>query len=67
MTHSASKTRSQADQSVNINESAAQVGTGVIIAFAGLVGAWSAACMASAVVQFGVAGVVSGWFSAITG
>ncbi len=66
-TASRTGTRSQADQSVDINEGAAQVGTGVILAAAGLVGAWGATCMASALVQFGVSGVVKGWFSAIGG
>ncbi len=67
MIQTATKTTSQADQSVDINESAAQVGTGVIISAAAIIGAWGATCMASALFQYGITGVVSGWFSSIAG
>ncbi len=67
MNQTARTTTGHKEQSIAINEGVAQVGTGLIIAMAGGIGLWATACMASALVQYGVAGVVQGWFSAILG
>ncbi|MEN8141641.1 MAG: hypothetical protein ABFR97_10505 [Thermodesulfobacteriota bacterium] len=67
MAQQASVTRGKVDERVDINEDAARVGIGVICSMAALIGLWGATCMASALVQYGVTGVVKGWFGAITG
>ncbi|MEN8141639.1 MAG: hypothetical protein ABFR97_10495 [Thermodesulfobacteriota bacterium] len=56
-----------ADTDVGIDEEMAVVGTGIILAGATIIGLWGAACMASALIQFGITGVIQGWFSAISG
>lgn len=50
-----------------IDQQAAQVGMGVILAFTALSGIWGAACLISALSQYGVTGVIKGWLSAVFG
>ncbi|MFH1217594.1 MAG: hypothetical protein V1706_13950 [Pseudomonadota bacterium] len=51
----------------SIDQQAAQVGMGVIVAFTALSGIWGAACLISALSQYGVTGVIKGWLSAVFG
>ncbi|MEN8141638.1 MAG: hypothetical protein ABFR97_10490 [Thermodesulfobacteriota bacterium] len=48
-------------------EAAAQVGLGVTVASAGLIGLWGAACFLSALAQNGVIAMAKGWFMAVGG
>ncbi len=67
MTRTACKTTNTVDQDVQIDEDLAEVGTGVILAASTLVGLWGTACMASALFQFGVTGVMKGYISSLAG
>lgn len=67
MAQTASTTKNRVDESVNINEGMAQVGTGVIVSAAALIGLWGMTCMVSALAQYGISGVVRGWFAALIG
>ncbi|MFZ5758205.1 MAG: hypothetical protein ACOY32_01080 [Thermodesulfobacteriota bacterium] len=50
-----------------VAQQAAQVGIGVIALFTGLSGIWGAACLLSALSQYGVTGLIKGWISAVLG
>lgn len=50
-----------------VDQQAAQVGIGVIALFTGLSGIWGAACLLSALSQYGVTGLLKGWLSAVMG
>ncbi|MBI4792137.1 MAG: hypothetical protein HY789_05270 [Deltaproteobacteria bacterium] len=55
------------DYDEDIAEAASHVGTGTIFNLCALIGAWGVTCLGSAVVQFGIATMVKGWFAGITG
>ena len=67
MAQTASRTKARVDETVNINEGMAQVGTGVILSAAAVIGLWGMTCMASALAQYGINTVVRSWFTAIIG
>lgn len=46
---------------------AGKMGLGMVVAFAGLVGAWGLACMIGALSSQGIGGVINGFMTAITG
>lgn len=54
------------DTNADINQ-ASKIGLGIVVALAGLIGAWSVACLAGALSTAGIGGVVSGFMTAITG
>lgn len=55
------------DKQVVIDDDLAEVGTGVILSVATLVGVWGATCLASAIGQCGITAVASGWFNSLAG
>ena len=56
------------DTTTNVSTEVDKVVIGSIAAFAGLVGIWSVACLASAMIQNGgPLALIKGWFSAISG
>ncbi len=61
-------TRAQAihDTQADINQ-ASKIGLGLILSFAGLVGAWGLACLAGALSTQGIGAVVKGFLTAVTG
>jgi len=50
-----------------IDQQAAEVGLGVIVAVTALSGLWGATCLLSALAQNGVARLAAGWLEAIVG
>jgi hypothetical protein len=50
-----------------IDQQAAEVGLGVIVAFTALSGLWGAACLLSALAQNGIVRLATGWMEAIIG
>ncbi len=44
-----------------------KIGLGMVVTFAGLVGAWGLACMVGAFSTQGISGVIRGFLTAITG
>ncbi len=67
MNQATGNTINAVDQDVKIDEDMAEVGTGIILAAATLVGLWSTTCMASAIWQYGLVAVAKGYFSAMAG
>ncbi len=51
----------------NIAESASQVGIGVIMTLAALIGIWGLACLVGGVTDNGVMELARGWLTAVTG
>lgn len=51
----------------DIAEAASHVGTGTIFNICAVVGLWGITCLGSAIVQYGIAGVLKGWLGAIGG
>lgn len=50
-----------------IDQQAAEVGMGVIVAFTALSGLWGATCLLSALAQNGIVRLAAGWMEAIIG
>lgn len=50
-----------------IDQQAAEVGMGVIVAFTALSGLWGATCLLSALAQNGIVRLAAGWLEAILG
>jgi hypothetical protein len=50
-----------------IDQQAAEVGLGVIVAFTALSGLWGATCLFSALAQNGFARLAAGWLEAVLG
>ncbi|MEW6290432.1 MAG: hypothetical protein AB1545_11325 [Thermodesulfobacteriota bacterium] len=50
-----------------IDQQAAEVGLGVIVAFTALSGLWGATCLLSALAQNGFARLAAGWLEAVLG
>jgi len=50
-----------------IDQQAAEVGLGVIVAFTALSGLWGATCLFSALAQYGIVRLAAGWLQAILG
>lgn len=50
-----------------IDQQAAEVGLGVIVAFTALSGLWGATCLLSALAQNGFVRLAAGWLEAILG
>ncbi|MCK9296927.1 MAG: hypothetical protein M0P70_17820 [Desulfobulbaceae bacterium] len=50
-----------------IDQQAAEVGLGVIVAVTVLSGLWGAACLLSALAQHGIVRLAAGWLEAILG
>ncbi len=57
----------QVEAKVSSGEGLAQVGMGVTVASAGLIGLWGAACFISALAQNGSLAMLKGWFMAVGG
>ena len=55
------------DYDEDIAEAASHVGTGTIFNICAVIGVWSLACLGSALIQYGVGGVLKGWMGAIGG
>ena len=51
----------------NIAESASQVGIGVIMTLAALVGIWGLACLVGGIANNGLVEMARGWLAAVTG
>jgi len=49
------------------HESIDQIGIGIIGVMSALIGTWGVACLISGIAQYGIAGVIRGWFSAVMG
>ena len=47
--------------------SAAQVGIGIIALLSAMIGTWGVVCLISGLSQYGVTGMIQGWFSAVFG
>lgn len=54
------------DTYADLNQTS-KIGLGVVISFAGLVGAWSLACMVGALSTQGLSAVIKGFMTAVTG
>ncbi len=59
-------TQTTLDTHADMNQ-ASKLGLGMVVSFAGLVGAWGLACMVGALSTQGIGGVIRGFLSAITG
>ncbi|MCB2183742.1 MAG: hypothetical protein KQH63_17035 [Desulfobulbaceae bacterium] len=57
----------QAQGQESVAESSSQVGIGIIAFASALIGTWSVACLIGAISQYGITGVIKGWFSAVMG
>ncbi len=59
-------TKATHDTQADLNK-ASKIGLGMVLSFAGLIGAWGVACMIAALSSQGIGGVVKGFLTAITG
>jgi len=48
-------------------DSAAQVGIGLIGILSAMIGTWGVACLISGICQYGIVGMIKGWVSAVMG
>jgi len=63
-----SKTTTQENTKTTVSSEVDKVIVGTIAAFAGLIGVWSVACLASAMFQAGgPLQLIGGWFRAVSG
>ena len=60
------ETKTTHNTQADLNQ-ASKIGLGMILSFAGLIGAWGVACMIAALSTQGVGAVVKGFLTAITG
>jgi hypothetical protein len=49
------------------HDSVDQIGIGIIGIMSALIGTWGVACLISGIAQYGIVGVIKGWFSAVMG
>jgi hypothetical protein len=52
---------------IHEQESVDQIGIGLIGIISAMIGTWGVACLVSGLCQYGIAGMIRGWISAITG
>ncbi|MBU4263373.1 MAG: hypothetical protein KKC76_16065 [Proteobacteria bacterium] len=48
-------------------EAISQVGIDFIVILSALIGAWGVACLIGGISQYGIVGMITGWFSAVMG
>ena len=48
-------------------ESVSQIGIGLIGILSAMIGTWGVACLISGICQYGIAGMIKGWVSAVMG
>jgi hypothetical protein len=48
-------------------ESVSQIGIGLIGLLSAMIGTWGVACLISGICQYGIAGMIKGWVSAVMG
>ncbi len=48
-------------------EAIPQIGIGLIVILSALIGTWGVACLIGGISQYGIAGMIQGWVSAIMG
>lgn len=65
-TKTTAATQARHDTVADINQ-ASKIGLGLVVSFAGLAGAWGLACLAGALGNGGITGIIRGFLTAITG
>ncbi|MEW6290430.1 MAG: hypothetical protein AB1545_11315 [Thermodesulfobacteriota bacterium] len=48
-------------------ESVSKIGIGLIGLLSAMIGTWGVACLISGICQYGIAGMIKGWVSAVMG
>ncbi|MBU0965683.1 MAG: hypothetical protein KKA54_04800 [Proteobacteria bacterium] len=48
-------------------ETIPQIGIDLIVILSALIGTWAVACLIGGISQYGIVGMITGWFSAVMG
>lgn len=63
----ATQNKTTAHELESISHSSAQIGIGIITILSVLIGTWGVACLIGGLSQYGVTGMIKGWFTAVMG